>query len=506
MASSVDSALIQIVGVFISQADATLVLATYGTIASEFNDLQNGSWLISSYMLAMCTAQPLYGKLSDIFGRKNMLQVSYGLFALGSLLCGFGQSILQLVVARSVQGLGGAGMVCLVSIIITDLVPLREVATYRSYVNIIQTMGRSSGGAIGGFLAQAIGWRWALSVQSPLTLIAMGLMTVGLTIDKQKSSHEEGDAPHPSLTQSLRRVDFAGALFMSVSVLSLLLILDVGGEKVPWNSPLILILLETSVAAGVLFFQTEKRWAAEPIFPLHLLSNRNVLIPYFISILQNATQCVLVFVIPLYFQVTQNSSTGEAGAYLIPTVAGNAIGGLLTGRAIKNTGRYKLATLLAPVSSCFCFVLLLLFWNGKTPIWQSLLVFFGGFGTGIAHSAIFVAIAAGVDEEHMAIASSGLYLSTSVGAVTGISAGSAVMQAVLRPTLEKSLVGVVPNIEEVVGKALSDIKYVQKLEGLAHELIVDAYLQSFRGMFILCIVLSFLCFVAGFLLREKRLS
>ncbi|CAG9945275.1 unnamed protein product [Clonostachys rosea f. rosea IK726] len=493
-------------GVFISQADATLVLATYGTIASEFNDLQNGSWLISSYMLAMCTAQPLYGKLSDIFGRKNMLQVSYGLFALGSLLCGFGQSILQLVMARSIQGLGGAGMVCLVSIIITDLVPLREVATYRSYVNIIQTMGRSSGGAIGGFLAQAIGWRWALSVQSPLTLIAMGLMTVGLTIDnKQKSSHEGSDAPQPSLTQSLRRVDFAGALFMSVSVLSLLLIFDVGGEKVPWNSPLILILLGTSVAAGVLFFLTEKRWAAEPIFPLHLLSNRNVLTPYFISTLQNATQCVLVFVIPLYFQITQNSSTGEAGAFLIPTVAGNAIGGLLTGRAIKNTGRYRLATILAPVSSCFCFVLLLFFWSGKTPIWQSLLVFFGGFGTGIAHSAIFVAIAAGVDEEHMAIASSGLYLSTSVGAVTGISAGSAVMQAVLRPTLEKSLFGVVPNVQEVVEKALSDIKYVQNLEGLAHELVVGAYLQSFRGMFILCIVLSFLCFLAGFFLQEKRL-
>lgn len=124
----------------------------------------------------------------------------------------------------------------------------------------------------------------------------MGLMTVGLTIDKkQKNSHEGGDAPQPSLTQSLRRVDFAGALFMSVSVLSLLFILDVGGEKVPWNSPLILILLGTSVAAGVLFVLAEKRWAAEPIFPLHLLSNRNVLTPYFISTLQNATQCVVRF-------------------------------------------------------------------------------------------------------------------------------------------------------------------------------------------------------------------
>lgn len=149
-----------LIGVFMSQADATLVLATYGTISSEFNDLESGSWLISAYVLAQSCAQPLYGKLSDIYGRKACLQASYVLFALGTLGVGLGQSMGQVIASRAVQGAGGAGMVCLVSILITDLVPMHEVATLRSYVNVVQTVGRSCGGAVGGYLAQVLGWRW----------------------------------------------------------------------------------------------------------------------------------------------------------------------------------------------------------------------------------------------------------------------------------------------------------------------------------------------------------
>lgn len=108
----------------------------------------------------MCVAQPLFGKFSDIYGRKRCLQTAYILFAIGTVGCGIGQSMGQLFAARAIQGAGGAGMVCMVSILLTDLVPLHEVAVYRSYVNIVQTVGRSCGGAVGGYLAQTIGWRW----------------------------------------------------------------------------------------------------------------------------------------------------------------------------------------------------------------------------------------------------------------------------------------------------------------------------------------------------------
>ncbi|RSL63300.1 hypothetical protein CEP53_004481 [Fusarium sp. AF-6] len=491
-----------LIGVFVSQADTSLVLATYGAIASEFNDLQNASWLLSSYMLAMCMGQPLYGKLSDIFGRKFMLQFSYGLFAAGSLLCGFCQSMPQLIVARSIQGLGGAGMVCLVSIIITDLVPLRDVATYRSYVNVVQTIGRSSGGAVGGFLAQAVGWRWALSGQAPLTIFAMLLVALNLKTP-QKSQGPE-DATKSSLASKLRRIDFTGALFMSITILSFLLIIDVGGEKVPWTSILIYLLGGVSLVSGLLFVMVESR-AAEPIFPLHLLSSRAVLTPYIIITMQNASQVALMFFIPLYFQVTKNATTGEAGAYMVPSIVGNTAGGLLAGYLIKRYGRYKLPTVFAALSSAFCFTLLLIFWHGHTSVLQSLFVSPGGFATGIAHSTTFVALAAGVGEQDTAVASSGLYLSGSVGAVAGLCSASAAFQSALRSALNEALNrGDVDNGPEIIRKSLSDVTYVQNLTGKAHSLVVGAYVSSFQVSFLLCIGLASACLIASLTLKERH--
>ena len=149
-----------LLGVFVSQTDQSFVMATYGAVSSEFNDLHSGSWLMSAYILAQCVAQPLYGKLSDIYGRKSCLQGAYTLFAVGTAMSGLGRSIGEVIVGRAVQGCGGAGMVSMVSIIIADLVPLHEVAQMWSYVNILQTTGRSCGGFIGGVLTQTLGWRW----------------------------------------------------------------------------------------------------------------------------------------------------------------------------------------------------------------------------------------------------------------------------------------------------------------------------------------------------------
>lgn len=154
--------------------------------------------------------------------------------------------------------------------------------------------------------------------------------------------------------------------------------------------------------------------------------------------------------IPLYFQVSKRSSPGEAGAYLVPSIVGNAVGSLATGAFIKRYGRYKLPMVLSSISSGLCFVLLVIWWHGETPAWQSLFVLPGGLATGMAHSALFVAVAAAVDEDQMAIAGSGLYLSGSVGGVGGLSVASAVFQAALRSELQRTVAREdIPNGHEV---------------------------------------------------------
>ena len=149
-----------LLGVVSSNAVASLVLATYATVSSDFDDLDSGSWLLSVYTLTMCATQPLYGKLSDIYGRKPLLLTAYAIFALGNLGAGLGQSLFQVISWRAVQGVGGAGMASLVAIIIADIVPTDQVATFRGYVNISQIVGRSCGGVVGGWLTQLVGWRW----------------------------------------------------------------------------------------------------------------------------------------------------------------------------------------------------------------------------------------------------------------------------------------------------------------------------------------------------------
>ncbi|MCJ1226965.1 hypothetical protein MMC12_003620, partial [Toensbergia leucococca] len=148
-----------ILGVFIANADTSIVLATYGSISSEIGNLDDASWLVVTYTLAMCAVQPTYGKLSDVYGRKSTLITAYTFFAIGCALSGVGTSMWQVIVGRAVAGIGGAGMTSLVSVLIADKVPLRDVATWRGYVNVAATVGRSAGGPFGGYLADTIGWR-----------------------------------------------------------------------------------------------------------------------------------------------------------------------------------------------------------------------------------------------------------------------------------------------------------------------------------------------------------
>ncbi|OAL50141.1 MFS general substrate transporter [Pyrenochaeta sp. DS3sAY3a] len=490
---------ILLIGVFISQADTSLVLATYGKISSEFNDLERGSWLLSSYMLAMCVSQPLFGKLSDIYGRKMCLLAAYLFFVVGTAGSGLGRSMNQIIAARAVQGAGGAGMVCMVSILLTDLLQFHEVALYRSYVNVVQTVGRSCGGVIGGFLASTIGWRWAFLAQVPAVLLSIGL--VFWRLEEPKRARPE----NPNVTRNkLCRIDFIGAACMSLTILTALFVLDTGGQKYEWRHPVIIASTCIAVISGLIFYFYERDYASEPIFPVKLLTSYVVVTSYALLLLQNLSQTALMFIIPIYFQTTRNATTEQAGAYLIPAVIGNAVGGLLTGSWIKRTGSYKIPTILASTSAAFSFTLLILFWHGHTSIAGSFLITPAGFATGVAHSAVFIGLTSGVSENNVAIAGSGLYLSGNIGGVTGVSAAAAAFQITLRSGLKEALAGR-EDSESIIRKAISDIGFVQRTEGTLHDLMIPVYIHATQRVLSLGLFISVIAFAVACISREKNL-
>lgn len=422
-----------LIGTFVSNADSSLLFATHTIIASEFNALHDSSWLLTSFALAQAATLPLYGKLSDIYGRKILLLMAYALFAFGCFLVGIGTSMSELIIGRVISGFGAAGMTALVSILITDLVPLRDVATWRSWVNIVATTGRSIGGPLGGWLADTVGWRWSFLGQVPFAGVAIVL--VWMILPSRVHHHLDEDAK----SSKFGRIDFLGAILMALSILSLLLPLEIGGDRVPWSDYRIALLFAAALIFGGLFLLVEGWVATEPIIPLSVLQHKEVLLSSLIMMCQIGAQVGLMFAVPLYFQVTAGASSTVAGVHLFPAVFGNAIGGLISGAIIKKTGQYKSLTLGATGVASLAYMLLIFRWHGKTNWLESLYIFPGGFGTGVASSTLFISIHAALDPTFSAIAASTLYLASSIGMLGGMAGVSAVLQQSLKANLEQRL-------------------------------------------------------------------
>ncbi|KAK2044717.1 major facilitator superfamily transporter [Colletotrichum somersetense] len=503
---------ILLVGTFTANADSSLVMATHPTIASEFDDLEDSSWLFVSFALAGAATQTLYGKLSDVYGRRALLMVAYTLFAIGCVLVGVGRTMWQVVVGRVISGSGGSALNVLGLLLITDLVPLRDVAAWQAGVNLAATIGRSLGGPVGGWLADTIGWRWSFLGQSPIFLVAVLLcwffLPEGEQVTKDEAAQEVGTKPGETRKDSLAKIDFLGATLLSLFVLAFLLPIEIGGTKIPWTHPLIFVLFGAAIVLGGLFAATEEWWAKEPILPLDLLRHRDIVLTYIICGAQIAAQLGLMFSVPLYFQVTQRVSNTIAGMHLFPAVAGNAIGGVLAGYLIRKTGRYKYLLIIAAIASSFSYVLLLLRWHGDTNVWESLYIVPGGFGAGLVQSAGFISIQAAVNPKHKAAVTSGMFLTFQIGMIVGLACASAVMMETMKwrlDTLLKAMdLGAVTR-EKIIEKATSSVDYIEHTDSGISAAIVQSYVEGLGFSHGISLISSTLGLVAAVFLKEHKL-
>ncbi|APA06986.1 hypothetical protein sscle_02g017560 [Sclerotinia sclerotiorum 1980 UF-70] len=486
-----------LIGVFISYADGTLVLATYGTIASEFRALGDASWLTTSYSLAMCAVQPLTGKISDIYGRKPVLLISYGFFVIGCVLTGLSQAMWQTVMGRVVAGMGGAGMSVMVSVLIVDLVPLIHVAAWRSYVNVVGTIGRSIGGPLGGLLADTIGWRWSFIGQGPLMLFAIVLVAYKLpTRSLSDEPIHADDGP-----SRLRRIDFVGAFMLTGTIAAFLAALSLAGQALPWSHPIVIGLLLGSVLLGAVFVSYEIKVATEPIFPPALAIQRDVAASYAINALQLGAQVGMMYSVPLYFRVTQGSSNTTAGLHLFPAVFGNTTGGLLAGWLISRTGHYKYLLTLSTLSSIFSYTILLTTWHSNNlSLVSSLAIFPGGFGLGITAACTFIALTVSVQKNEMGMATAGMYLMSSIGTVVGVALCAGVQNSALGEAL-----GGLGLDDSVVRKVMSDVGSVKDLHGNIRLQVIEAYVKSLEASHAVSVGLSALAFLVSLVVREKKI-
>ncbi|KLO84297.1 multidrug resistance protein fnx1 [Fusarium fujikuroi] len=442
--------------VFLYGLDSTITAATYAVISSEFDAANTASWLTTSYLVTSTAFQPLYGRVSDIFGRRLCFFISTITFAFGCLGCGVANNIIFLNVMRALTGFGGGGLMTMATIVNSDMIPFRKRGMYQALQNGIYGFGAISGASFGGSIADHIGWRWCFLFQVPVSIMAL---IIGALVVSDQSG---GFSLDGSLGTVWHRVDFSGSLLLVVAISVQLVGLSLGGNELPWGSPWVIGALIGSVFLFGLFLVVEEKTSAIPVIPLRLLQGR----------LPIATQCANVcagmaaygylFMLPLFFQVVLLDSATTAGARLaIPSLA-TPIGGLIAGVVMSRWGKLlalvRTGALLMVVGNGL--VTLLQFQDSK---WKYFVyVFPANLGQGIIYPGILFTSLASFDHADHAVTASTVYLIRSLGTVWGVSVTSAIVQTTLSVRLPDALSDVADKWR-VIEQIRHSVDYIRQL-------------------------------------------
>ncbi|ESK86086.1 mfs multidrug transporter [Moniliophthora roreri MCA 2997] len=475
------------IGIFLAAMDQTIVLASYASIGSELKQLQKTSWIATGYMLTLTSFQPLYGKLSDIFGRKPCLLVAYCIFGLGCLLCGFSTTMNQLILSRALAGVGGGGMSTVVSIIMSDIVPLRSRGTWQGIINIVFATGSSVGAPLGGLLADSIGWRWSFFIQCPA--IAIAFCSVSLALDLAPPETSDFKA-------KIKRVDFGGALSLVLTIFFFLYGLERGGN-ISWNDNYTIGALVASAVLFLVFGVIEIKLAKEPFAPKRIIFNRGLIASYLVNFFGIASQMAMVFHVSLYLQAVRSMSPSQAGLWLVPSIFGGVSGSLVGGLVIQATGRYYWVT----VAGYFLQTM------GLMEVTLSAGVLFTSvislaIGGGITTSLIALISNAGPEDQAIATAVS--YLFRSLGSVVGLSIGSTILQDSLRNTLRRELTG--QDVNEIVRRVRESLKYLDELDSQTKTVVKGSYESSIHITMWFSIGLAICAFSSSLFIREKLIA
>ena len=485
------------IGIFLSAADQTIIASSYGTIGSELNALNLTSWIATSYFLTLCSFQPLYGKLSDIFGRKTCLLWSYGIFGLGGLFCGLARDINELIAARVFQGIGGGGMTTVVSILMSDIIPLKDRGVWQGIINIIYATGGGSGAPLGGILADSIGWRWAFLGQAPLCLVAFVSVALALKLPQEEKK---------DWRVNLRRIDFLGALVLVSAVFCLIFGLD-RGSNISWAIPISYGPLIASIFLFACFIFVEMRLASEPFAPGHIIFERTMLAGYGCNFFSFGGWLAILYYLPLYFQAADGLSATGAGLRLLPAIIAGVSGSLFGGLVMKKTGKYYWLTVAGYTALPLGAVVIFLFSGAiaKTTWGMFVGMVICGFGNGIGVTTSLIALISNAAPVDQAVTTACSYLFRSLGSVVGISVSATLVQSSLRTELHQSLGSgkAAENIEREVRRSLDEIK---KLDPEVASLVRKCYETAVRHGFALMAGITFFALLSSLFIREKRLS
>jgi predicted MFS family arabinose efflux permease len=403
----------------------------------------------------------------------------------------------QLIMSRAFAGIGGGGMTTVVSILLSDAVPLRERGTWQGYINLIYATGAGIGAPLGGILSDSIGWRVAFYGQAPLCLVAFITVSLALKMPKKDDSHWK---------EKLRRVDFLGALVLLLAVASLLLGLD-RGSNVSWNDRITIGCVAGSIPLFIIFTLVESFVASEPFAPGHIIFERSLFAAFLCNFFSFAGYLAALFFIPLYFQAVGGLSATQAGLRLIPGIICGVSGSLFSGIVMQRTGRYYWITVICYSTLVLGMIDILLFSGLAVPSIPGIIfgTMISAFSNGIGVTTTLTSLIAngGYDDQAVAIACS--YLFRSLGSVMGVSLCATAANQSLRASLKERL-GSGKDADKVAEKVRQSLEFIKTLEPGIRDIVRECYAKSTQAAFSVGIVLVLGSAISAWFVKEKRLS